>query len=181
MPYKNSQTRNYQNNIYYRNNIQYRNSQYNNSSLARDYLPDYEYQVGKIKKPVRKIKKDKYIKTEQGLRFLSLKFVVTVAILATFITSIIFIEALIIQKKFEIDELNANLKEITENNKNLETELAKNLDLDYVEYVASSELGMQKPASHQIIHINVPKESYSQKNNNNQNETFFSKISNLLK
>ena len=101
--------------------------------------------------------------------------------MATFVTSIIFIEALIIQKKFEIDTLNENLKEITENNKNLETELAKNLDLDYVEYIATSELGMQAPASHQIVHINVPKESYSQKNNNIEKQSFLSKISNLLK
>ena len=180
MPYKNTTHKNYQNNIYTRN-AKYKNIQYNNSSLARNYLPDYEYQVNKIKKPIRKIKKDKYIKAEQGLNFLSLKFVVTVAILATFVASIIFIEALIIQKKFEIDTLNENLKEITENNKNLETDLAKNLDLDYVEYIATSELGMQAPASHQIVHINVPKESYSQKNNNIEKQSFLSKISNLLK
>ena len=163
-------------------NSKYRNNYYNYTSVAHDYQPSYDYQP-KIptNRRIKKIKKEKYVKVEENLKILSLNFWSTFVILATFIISVIFVEALTIQKKFEIDTLNATLKEISENNKNLETELAKNLDLEYVEYIASSELGMQKPASHQIVHINVPKESYTEKGQINNEETFISKIKNLLK
>ena len=139
-----------------------KNNYYNYTSVAHDYEPDYNRNKG-INKRIKKVKKEKYVKAEQGLSFLSLKFLASFIIIATFIVAIIFVEALTIQKRFDIDTLNSTLKEINENNKNLETELAKNLDLDYVEYIASTELGMQRPASHQVVHINVPKESYSEK------------------
>ncbi len=113
---------------------------------------------------------------------MSLKFLASFIIIATFIVAIIFVEALTIQKRFDIDTLNSTLKEINENNKNLETELAKNLDLDYVEYIASTELGMQRPASHQVVHINVPKESYSEKGNvKEKEENLFIKLARLFK
>lgn len=163
-------------------NSKYRNNYYNYTSVAHNYQPAYDYQP-KIptNRRIKKIKKEKYVKVEQNLKILSLKFWSTFVILATFIISVIFVEALTIQKKFEIDTLNTTLKEISENNKNLETELAKNLDLEYVEYIASSELGMQKPASHQIVHINVPKESYTEKGQVSNEETLITKIKNLLK
>ncbi len=166
----------YQRNRYNFNN---RNNYYNYTSVAHDYEP--EYKPRSINRRIKKIKKERYVKAEQGLRFLSLKFIATFTLIATFIIAIIFIEALTIQKRFDVDALSANLKEITENNKNLETELAKSLDLEYVEYIASSELGMQKPANHQIVHINVPKESYSEKGNIEKEETILTKVSNLFK
>ncbi len=163
-------------------NSKYRDNYYNHTSVAHDYQLDYDYQPKiPINRRIKKIKKEKYVKVEQNLKILSLKFWSTFVILATFIISVIFIEALTIQRKFEIDTLNATLKEISENNKNLETELAKNLDLKYVEYIATSELGMQKPANYQIVYINVPKESYSEKGQVNKEQTFISKIKNLLK
>lgn len=168
----------YQRNRYNYNNN--RNNYYNYTSVAHDYELE-DNRSRNINRRIKKVKKEKYVKVEQGLRFLSLKFIMAFTLIVTFITAIIFVEALIVQKKFDIDTLNANLKEITENNKNLETELAKSLDLEYVEYIASSELGMQKPANHQIIHINVPKESYSEKGNIEKNETFLTKVSNILK
>ena len=163
-------------------NSKYRNNYYNYTSVEHNYQTAYDYQP-KIptNRRIKKIKKEKYVKVEQNLKILSLKFWSTFVILATFIISVIFVEALTIQKKFEIDTLNTTLKEISENNKNLETELAKNLDLEYVEYIASSELGMQKPASHQIVHINVPKESYTEKGQVSNEETLITKIKNLLK
>ncbi len=164
----------------YRPSNRYKNNYYNYTSVAHDYAQDYDNNR-KINKRIKKIKKDKYINVEKGLKVFSFKFVITLMILTTFIIGIIFIEALIVQRKFEIDSLNANLKKIIENNKNLETELVKNLDLEYVENIASFELAMQKPSTHQIVHIKVPKESYSQKNDNKKPDTFLDKFKNLFK
>lgn len=163
-----------------RQNVKGRNNYYNYTSVAHDYEPDYKKNKG-INKRIKKIKKEKYVKAEQGLSFVSLKFLVSFVIIATFIVAIIFVEALTIQKRFDIDTLNATLREINENNKNLETELAKNLDLDYVEYIATTELDMQKPASHQIVHISIPKESYSEKGNIQERKTIFSRLKDLFK
>lgn len=161
-------------------NVNNRNNYYNYTSTAYDYEKEYKSSPS-INKRIKKVKKEKYVKAEQGIKFLSLKSITTFTIIVTFIIAIIFIEALIIQRKFDIDTLNAELKEITENNKNLETELAKNLDLEYVEHVATTELGMQKPAYYQIVHINVPKESYSEKGNIKKQETFLTKLYNFIK
>ncbi len=152
---------------------------YNYTSVAYDYEPEYSTSRH-INRRIKKIKKDKYVEAEKGIRFFSLKFIATLVIISTFVISIIFIEALTIQKKFDIEDLNITLKEIKENNKYLETELAKNLDLEYVEYIATSELGMQKPANHQIVHIDVPKESYSQKGKVEKKDTFLSKITSWI-
>ena len=40
---------------------------------------------------------------------------------------------------------------------------------------------MQKPAYYQIVHINVPKESYSEKGNIKKQETFLTKLYNFIK
>ncbi|WP_250277351.1 hypothetical protein [[Clostridium] colinum] len=167
---------------YRKNNYKYnKNNYYNYSSVAHDYTSYQDNKPTKSNKRIKKVKKEKYVKVEEGLKIFSLKFFVTFIMLATFIVCIIFVEALIVQKRFEIDSLNIALKEITENNKNLETELAKNLDLEYVEYIASSELDMQKPASHQIVYIDIPKESYSEKSNTKDTESFLTKFLNVLK
>lgn len=160
----------------------YKNTPYNITSSAYKYMPNYNYDLYPHKYQKRKIKKIKYVKVEQNLKTHSLTFFLTLSIFATFITSFVLIEALTIQKKFEIENLTNNLKEINENNKYLETELSKNLDLKYIENIASSKLKMQKPANHQIIHINVPKESYTIINENiNNKNNFIHKFLKILK
>lgn len=157
----------------------YSNNYYNYTSEAYDYTKSYGYSKP-IKKTKKKKLKEKYVKVEEHSNIFTFRFISTLVLFVSFIVSIIFLEALMIQKRFEIDDLNANLKQITENNKNLETELAQNLDLDYVEYIAITELKMQKPTSNQIVHINIPKESYAQKTKNIETENIVSKFKNLF-
>ncbi len=157
------------------NNKKYANNYYNYTSEAYDYKSSYTYSP----KTKNKKLKEKYVKAEENSQIFTFKFISTILLFVICIMSIIFIEALIIQRRFEIDDLNRQLKQITENNKNLETELAKTLDLDYVEYIAISELGMQKPTSNQIVKINIPKESYSQKSDNYNNDKILSGLKKL--
>lgn len=160
------------NNVY-KNKYNY----YNNSSTAHDYSEDVYYKQNKINRRIRKKKKDVYVNVEQDTKILSFKSIFAFAFIIGFIILAVFMDATIIQKKFEIEEINSKIKEVNENNKNLETELAKNLDLKYVEAVAVSRLDMQKPALHQIIHIKIPKESYSEKGNiEKKEESFFEKL-----
>ena len=62
-----------------------------------------------------------------------------------------------------VNIMTQKLKQLEENNDYLEAELAKNIDLEKVEKIATTKLGMQKPSNHQIIYINIPKQSYTVK------------------
>lgn len=159
-----------------------RNSYFNNTSEAYKYAPEYDY--APLSRPTRKIikkQKTKYVVVEKTVKLYSAKIVFCSLIFATFALTVVCIEALSIHRRFDITSLSNTLNEINENNQNLETELSKNLDLEYIEKIAYSELDMKKPASHQIIYIDVPSESYSETNNIEKNETLVSKIKSLFK
>lgn len=153
---------------------------YNSSSEAYDYAPDVEYQpTRRSRKKVKKVVNTEYISVEQEDKILSWGFIVCASLIASLLISILMVEAKIIEKRFYIGDLTAEVKSISDDNVNLETELAKNLDFDYIEKIATEELGMQKPASHQIIYIEVPKESYAETNRYQAtNKSFFEKLFN---
>lgn len=149
----------------------YNNAYYNHTSEAFDYNSNIDYNYTpkyspnvdtRTNRPFKKIKKTKYVSAEKNEKTLSLRFLISFALIMTFTTCIVMLEAKIIEQRFKMDELNASLGEITEYNRYLEIELSRNLDLDYIENVAINKLGMQRPASHQIVYITVPKESYSE-------------------
>lgn len=167
---KNNTNNKYKKNIY---------SRYNATSEAYSY----SYDTQAIPLPKRRVKKKQktiYRTVEENDKVLPIKIIIIIFVSILFITSAVYIEALSVQKRFEIDALNKTLYEITEDNINLETELAKSIDLEYIENVAVDKLGMQKPSSHQIIHINIPKESYSEKNNYIPKKNFIDKIISLF-
>lgn len=165
-------SKNYRNsNINRKNSRNLNDFYYNSSSEAFKYSPNYQPQYEpKIKKKTKIKIKEKYVIAEKNEKIFSLKFFIMIGIFAMLGTTFVGINAKILEKKFQIDELNTKLKEVKENNKNLETEIAKNLDLEYIENYASKNLKMQKPAAHQIIHISVPKESYTIKSENTNNK-----------
>lgn len=147
---------------------------YNKTSEAFDYNIDYGVPANTPtpKKRIKKIAKTKYVAVEKNIKIFSFKFFVTLILLFSFSACTIFLNASIIQKRFEIDDLKVELKELKENNKFLETEIAKNLDLEYIENFAATKLDMQKPSNHQIVHINVPKESYTVKSDLSNKENY---------
>lgn len=167
------------------NNKKY-NSYYSKSSEALKYAPSYQPQYEpSIKKKTRKVIRERYVLAEKNEKIFSINFFVVLSIFVSIAVSFVGINAKILQRKFEINNLNSQLKEIKEDNKNLEIEIAKNLDLDYIENYANKKLKMQKPATHQIVHISIPKESYTVKNNiiENKENTYFEKFNlfNILK
>lgn len=159
---------------------------YNQTSEAYDYSLQNKYLPSnkKFRKPRVKRRIEKYVKSEKNIKFYSSSLLSKVfPLLITIIFAMVVIlclEADIIQKRFEVDKLTLQLKEVNENNVNLETKLAENLDLDYIEKIASTNLDMQKPASHQIVYINVEKESYSEKKQNIEKPTLLSRIKDIF-
>lgn len=151
----------------YKNKLNNR-TYYNYTSEAYKLEPNYDYKYEtKPKKKITKPKKVKYILAEKNVKLWSFKLVFFMVTTFIFLGVIVSINALIIQKKIQFNKLTVNLEEIVSNNKYLETELATKIDLDEVERLAVQNLHMNKPLSHQIFYINVPKESYTIKNNSN--------------
>lgn len=179
----------------------YKNAYYNYNSEAYKYFPDYENKnVPLRRKQRRTVKKTEsprknYLKSKKVSRYkiasitnYSHSFKVFFAIFFTFVLSLglICTYALNTQKRDRINKLNTELKQIIENNDYLQTELAKNLDLSTVEKIATTRLGMQKPDTHQIVYINVPKQSYTMQydttTENNESKLDIKKIfSNLFR
>lgn len=167
----------YSNRNFYTTSSPYNN--YNRTSEAFKYFPR-EYQNKPLKKKVNVKVKNKYVSVEQKQKYISAKFFVSMIIFITVSVSAISINAKVIEKRFEIDSLKEELKQLEEDNRSLKTEISKNLDLDYVEQYATSKLKMQKPSSHQTIHISVPKDTYVLKNLKGKNQSKFSLL-NVLK
>lgn len=164
----------------------YRNSYYNYSSEAYKYYPEYEEiqyprrrqktRVKTKRKPVvsRRVIFKKETKANIADQFktcvaISLVFAFSLALLCSFASTT--------AKREEINILTSNLKQLNESNSNLQSELQKNIDLNKIEKVASTKLGMQKPANHQIVYINVPKQSYTVQYNVNSDTIANSKKS----
>lgn len=58
------------------------------------------------------------------------------------------------RQKSELEDLRAA-------NAILEAELTEQLDMDYIRQEATERLGMSEPQSYQVVHIDVPKQSYT--------------------
>ncbi len=87
------------------------------------------------------------------------------------------------KKENEITSNIAELKRLEESNSVLQTEVNKNINLEEIEKIAKTKLNMQKPAPHQIVYINIPKQSYTVQYNlpeEDEEENVFFKIWNNL-
>lgn len=154
----------------------YNNAYYNYSTEAYKYSPDIEYVRKRRKKRsssskkkingtrkarIKNVKKTRYEFVKQTGVLGDFK---TYFIVGTFFVFLIFMLgsfAINSQKLDRINSLTTELKQLEESNSVLQTEIIKNLDLEKIEQIATTKLKMQKPAQHQIVYINVPKQSYT--------------------
>lgn len=155
-------------------NKKYKDVRYNYSTEAYEYLPegDYTHHSRRRKRgnqSRRSIRKE-YLKAKKQSKYKlaeyenpghSFKVYFTIVSVFLFSMAILSIYAYNTELKININQLTSELKEVQENNNYLQAELSKNIDLDKVQKIATTKLGMQKPGTHQIIYINVPKQSYT--------------------
>ena len=157
----------------YSNYHNYSNARYNYTTEAYSYAPAYdeypEYNEGTRQRRRKAKRKAKvvYQKAEREMPMHWFKMVLTACVVFGFAIAILSAHAANTIQRDNILALTSELKEITENNVYLQTELTKNLDLNEVEQLASVKLGMQKPAAYQTVYINVPKEGYTVQYNDN--------------
>lgn len=157
------------------------NSYYNSSSVAYDYETEREYYEPRRKQSIERRKKAKRnkIKIVNEATVHSAKIYVPLVIIFAFAVSVVMSNARVIEQKATIAQLKDELKQVQEDNNNIETELTKNINMEEVEKQASQRLGMQKPASYQIVYIDVPKQSYTSKFENNSDKIKTGKLEEL--
>ena len=65
------------------------------------------------------------------------------------------------QRRYALTAAQNALKTIKQENSDLQKDLYEGYDLAEIAYLAAAKLGMTKPEEHQIVHVSVPKQSYS--------------------
>ena len=150
----------------------YSKTYYSYGSEAYKYYPEVEYdrrrrrnlpierKVGKAekyKKAMRNKTHYEFVKEKNG----DFRICFSIGTLFTFILAFVCLFAINTQKESEINANISELKKIEEANSVLQAEIAKNINLKEIEEIAKTKLNMQKPASHQIVYINIPKQSYT--------------------
>lgn len=87
------------------------------------------------------------------------QIVLALAIVLIFALCLLSINAKISGLKAEIREVNQLTQKCIDVNERLSVNMAENTDLNEVKNVASTRLGMQVAAPHQVVTINVPKDN----------------------
>lgn len=97
--------------------------------------------------------------------------------------AVVFCGVKIVEMRMEINSLSRRHQEILDTNMLKSAQLAKSIDLKEVEHVATTRLGMVKPAQHQIVRVSVPRQNYVVQSlaPEENNEGIFAKISTFSK
>lgn len=64
-------------------------------------------------------------------------------------------------RQSQLKVINAEIREVKSSINNLESIIASSLNLDHIQEQAATQLGMSEPLPHQIVYIELPKESYT--------------------
>ena len=76
--------------------------------------------------------------------------------------SILFTNAMIIEKASAVNDMQNQLNMLTEENNHAKLEIEKNLDLKKIEDIAINELGMKRPDKYQVVYVNVEQTDYAE-------------------
>lgn len=146
-------------------------SQYSQGNLAYELnnIPTYEDVQNEDIVPVERTeikKKNKpKVKKVQPMSPYYIK-VVSIAIFV-FLGSVAFVASQVRVDKMSVNirYAKAELKSIREQNAILNAERMEEIDLEYIKREATERLNMSEPQPHQIVYIDVPKQSYTIQHN----------------
>jgi cell division protein FtsL len=67
----------------------------------------------------------------------------------------------IAELNFQMENLNDEYSQLTDENRKLEVQIATSINLDHVKEIAETKLKMHKPDNYQVVLVSVPKNNYS--------------------
>lgn len=136
------------------------NSYYAYGNVAYDVQPTYpQTQHKRITTQQKQSRKENLVRRANRIH----SFQVCMVMLLIFSGCIAFVGANVIvtNQEVQIRQKKSELSDLKAQNATLESELAEQIDLDYIKQEAISRLGMSEPQSYQIVYIDVPKQSYT--------------------
>ena len=105
-----------------------------------------------------KAKKQKQLAHKQKQR--KVLSIITLAFILAFV--ILYRNAIIIQKSDTTDKLQSQLTHLQSQNAQTEMKLKEKINLQYVEEMATTKLGMKRPDKYQTVYVNVIQNDYAE-------------------
>lgn len=136
------------------------NSYYSYGNVAYDVQPAYpQTQQKRTIQHQKQTRKENLVRRANRIH----SFQVCLVMLLIFSGCIAFVGANVIvtNQEMQIRQKKTELSDLKAQNATLESELAEQIDLDYIKQEAITRLGMSEPQSYQIVYIDVPKQSYT--------------------
>lgn len=75
--------------------------------------------------------------------------------------SFVYLTAQLTIKQNELKQITADLRDTKSLINSVESSIATNLNLERIQYIASTQLDMSEPLPHQVVYIDFPKESHT--------------------
>lgn len=93
--------------------------------------------------------------------FFNLKMGICGLILFGASISFVYVSAQLTIKQDELKSINVELRDTKSAINSIESTIASTLNLEYIQYIASTQLDMSEPLPHQVVYIELPKESHT--------------------
>ncbi|MEG0012634.1 MAG: hypothetical protein RR618_03795 [Cellulosilyticaceae bacterium] len=93
--------------------------------------------------------------------FFNLKMGICGLILFGAAFSFVYVSAQLTIKQNELKAINTELRDTKSAINSIESTIASTLNLEYIQYIASTQLDMSEPLPHQVVYIELPKESHT--------------------
>jgi len=139
-----------------------------NTVPGRTYIPEKPAPTARPKTRVRKKTarraKTVYVHLENREGKISLLTMASVFYVFLGILACLLMHSVTTSKHSGIISSQNQLKHLQEYNNSLAADISTSYDLKEIERIATTKLGMSEPKAHQIIYVNVPKQSYAVQN-----------------
>lgn len=99
-------------------------------------------------------------KNRENLAF-NLKMGICGLILFGAAISFVYVSAQLSIKQNELKIINTQLRDTKSAINSIQSTIASTLNLEYIQYMASTQLNMSEPLPHQVVYIELPKESHT--------------------
>lgn len=93
--------------------------------------------------------------------FFNLKMGICGLILFGAAFSFVYVSAQLTIKQNELKVINTELRDTKSAINSIESTIAATLNLEYIQYIAATQLDMSEPLPHQVVYIELPKESHT--------------------
>jgi len=137
-------------------------NEYNTTSVAYDFEPDYVPQQYGEEQELKKINRKKQaLALRYQERAYAFKVCIVFSILFCGCLVLMASHAMVAKQSMVLEEKRQELAELKNKNDILSAEITEKVDLDTIKKEAISRLGMVEPQPYQVVYIDVPKQSYT--------------------